>query len=88
MAAPRKTSTDTDAKVADAYANGVSVASIAAEHSLSAGTVRAIVIRTGGTLRPVGRPKASKIALRRRAASFATIARDGESASADPGSKR
>lgn len=59
MAAPRKTSSDTDKKVAGAYARGDSVASIVAEYGVSAGTVRSIVLREGGTLRPVGRPKAS-----------------------------
>jgi transposase-like protein len=58
MAAPRKTNTDTDRKVAEAYARGDSVASISAEFGVSAGTVRSIVLREGGSLRPVGRPKA------------------------------
>jgi hypothetical protein len=57
MAAPRKTSVETDRKIAYAYAAGDTVASISNTYSVSAGTVRSIVLRTGGTLRPVGRPR-------------------------------
>lgn len=57
MAAPRKTNPATDKKVAKAYAKGDSVASISEAFGLSAGTIRDIVRRTGGELRPVGRPK-------------------------------
>lgn len=60
MAAPRKTDTKTDKAVAKAYAKGTPVKDITAEFGVSAGTVRSIVARLGGTLRPVGRPKASK----------------------------
>jgi DNA-binding NarL/FixJ family response regulator len=59
MAAPRKTTPVTDQQVAKAYARGDSVQSIAQEHGISAGTVRSIVLRTGGTLRPIGRPRKS-----------------------------
>jgi transposase len=57
MAAPRKTDAKVDKQVAKAYAKGDSVASIGETFGLSAGTIRDIVKRTGGTLRPVGRPK-------------------------------
>ena len=57
MAAPRKTTPVVDQKVAEAYASGAKVADLSDEFGISAGTVRAIVLRTGGTLRPIGRPR-------------------------------
>lgn len=57
MAAPRKTTPEVDKKVAQAYAKGDTVASIEERFGISAGTVRSIVTRTGGTLRPIGRPR-------------------------------
>lgn len=57
MAAPRKTTPAVDKKVAKAYADGASVKEISETFGLSAGTIRSIVLRTGGELRPVGRPK-------------------------------
>ena len=57
MAAPRKTSVAVDKQVAKAYADGDTVSSISQQYEISAGTVRSIVLRTGGTLRPVGRPR-------------------------------
>lgn len=57
MAAPRKTNAKVDKQVATAYAKGTPVAAISEKFGLSAGTIRDIVKRTGGTLRPVGRPK-------------------------------
>ncbi len=57
MAAPRKTNAKVDKQVASAYAKGTPVAQLTERFGLSAGTIREIVKRTGGTLRPVGRPK-------------------------------
>lgn len=57
MAAPRKTTPVVDEQVAEAYANGDLVSDIAERFGISTGTVRAIVVRTGGTLRPIGRPR-------------------------------
>lgn len=58
MAAQRKTTASVDKQIVKAYNRGDTVASIADKYGISAGTVRSVVVRLGGTLRPVGRPKA------------------------------
>jgi hypothetical protein len=57
VAAHRKTTATDDKQIAKAYARGDSVVSIADAYDISSGTVRAVVLRQGGVLRPIGRPK-------------------------------
>lgn len=56
MAAPQKLSQPDQRQVAWDYSHGRKVREIAAEFGISAGTVRAIIVRQNGALRKVGRP--------------------------------
>jgi hypothetical protein len=57
MAAPRKLTPKQETRLVADYANGGSLSALTEAYGVSAGTIRAIVVRNGGTLRPVGRPK-------------------------------
>ena len=57
MAAPRKLTPSQEQRLVIGYERGDSLKSLADEYLVSAGTIRSIVKRHGGTLRPVGRPK-------------------------------
>lgn len=59
MAAHRKLTPGQEANVAESYAAGASLAEIKGAFGISSGTIRAVVVRNGVPLRPVGRPKAA-----------------------------
>lgn len=57
MPMPQKLTPENQQKLADDYANGASLKELSAEFGVSFSTVRATVLRKGGTLRNVGRPR-------------------------------
>ena len=54
---PRIFHPDTETEIAAHYANGESVSELADAYDASPSTIRTVVIRNGGTLRPIGRPR-------------------------------
>lgn len=60
MAPPPKLNANEEEALVEDYENGASVDSLCKRFGISAGTVRNIVRRHGGELRPVGRPVAAR----------------------------
>lgn len=57
MAAPQKLGPEQQKDIVSRYTTGEAILSLSQEFGVSAGTIRNTVVRQGGSLRPVGRPR-------------------------------